>query len=53
MFLKLPVLASSDFSLMIGNGESMVCKGYYPTTTIQLGVEAFEVDFYMINLQGA
>lgn len=54
-FLKLPILTSPHFSVMIGNGESMVCKGYCPEKVIQLGIETFVVDFYVISrsLQGA
>lgn len=52
-FLKLSIVASPHFSVLIGNGESMVCQGYCPKITIMLGTETFEVDFYVIKLQGA
>lgn len=52
-FLKLPILTSPHFSVMIDNGESMACKGYCPETVIQLGIETFVVNFYVISLQGA
>ncbi|XP_075515833.1 uncharacterized protein LOC142550640 [Primulina tabacum] len=52
-FLKLPIILSPHFSVMIGNGQSMTCQGHCPKVTIELDTVSFVIDLYVIQVQGA
>ncbi|XP_073152641.1 uncharacterized protein [Henckelia pumila] len=52
-FLKLPIVPSPHFQVLVGNGQSLVCDGYCPQVLITLGQERFLIDFYVLKLQGA
>lgn len=43
-FLNLPIVFSSQFRVLVDNGQSMICEGYYPQISIQLGSEMFSID---------
>lgn len=37
IFLKLPILSSPNFKVLVGNGDTLTCTGYCPGVKIQLG----------------
>ncbi|XP_075478825.1 uncharacterized protein LOC142519678 [Primulina tabacum] len=52
-FLKIPILSSPNFNVLVGNCDTLTCIGYCPGVKIQLGHEIFLIDFYVLQLQGA
>lgn len=51
IFLKLPILSSPNFKVLVGNGNTLTCTCL--GVQIQLGTETFLIDFYVLQLQGA
>lgn len=51
-FLRLPIVSSSHFRVLVGNGQSLTCEGYCPQIAIQLGSETFSIDLFVLQIQG-
>ncbi|KAJ0037505.1 hypothetical protein Pint_22753 [Pistacia integerrima] len=50
--LGLPIVASTNFNVMIGNGDHMCCSGVCANTSLQLDGHEFLVDLFVLPIHG-
>ncbi|GAV74635.1 RVP_2 domain-containing protein [Cephalotus follicularis] len=49
----LPITPSKHFTVQVGNGETLHYFGHYSKVSVLLQQQIFEIDLYVIHLQGA
>lgn len=52
-FLQLPVVAMTPFSVIVGNGDSIVCSGSCREVPHKLSEQLFTIPFYVLPIHGA
>ncbi|XP_019430040.1 PREDICTED: uncharacterized protein LOC109337515 [Lupinus angustifolius] len=52
-FLRLEILPTPHFPVMVGNGDHIYCTGVCKDTPLQLQQHLFLVPFYLLPIQGA
>ncbi|XP_021997556.1 uncharacterized protein LOC110894637 [Helianthus annuus] len=52
-FLQLTTNEVLPFSVMVGNGEHLQCKGYIPNVSLTLNKQVFQVPLYVLPIEGA
>ncbi|KAJ0043034.1 hypothetical protein Pint_17409 [Pistacia integerrima] len=53
LHLGIPIVKSHNFTIMIGNGDTLQCSGLCSTVTLDLGGHRFPVDFFVLPIRGA
>ncbi|KAJ0084419.1 hypothetical protein Patl1_29967 [Pistacia atlantica] len=51
--LGLPIVAFTNFTVIIGNGDHMCCSGVCANASLQLDGHEFPVDLFVLPIHGA